>query len=49
MNGEPYCWRIGACPFDAVARVSLYEDMIAGAEFSILRLIFKTQASRAKE
>ena len=49
MNGQPNCRRIDACPFDAVAHVSLYEDMIAGAEFSILRLIFKTQASRPRE
>ena len=49
MNSKPYCRRIGACPFDAVAHVSLYEDMIAGAELSILRFIFKTQASRARE
>jgi len=49
MNGKPYRRRIGARPFDAVARVSLDEDMIAGPEFSILRLTFKTQASGARE
>ena len=49
MNGEPYRRRIGARPFNAVARVSLYEDMIAGPKVSILRLAFKTQAGGARE
>ena len=49
MNGKPYRQRIGARPFNAVARMSLYEDMIAGPKVSILRLAFKTQASGARE
>jgi hypothetical protein len=49
MNGKPYRGRIGARPFNAVACMSAYEDMIAGAELSILRLAFKTQARGARE
>ena len=49
MNGKPHRRRIGARPFNAVAHMSLYDDMIAWPKVSILRLAFKTQASGARE